>query len=362
MRARSATSSVRASCRFLHGPPLQPACRSHPRAHAPEMTGMGPRARARASGDGVHHGGPVLVQAATRAGAAPEIERGILSIEEQIAEHESKIANPESHIPERNTLDPRQRNALVTSKWPGDIAPDGTAAAQPVRVELVKAFGAAWLLIASEIGPDSTVDARAALAHNARLAIGALAVDRGTELLVRDVLGMRSREVRTPHGQDVHPSRCPREQQCLRAGRVEAQVDVSMPTIHFDVEPHLVVVRPGLMVVQDRDEEIFFTGSWYWYRRGPVWYRTRSCRGGWVIAPRHAVPAKLMRMRRCRGGCTCSSRSRVPGQSASTHSSGRAHSACAATASLRSSGLPQRGDCGEGRRRRDALPRGCLAG
>lgn len=81
---------------------------------------------------------------------------------------------------------------------------------------------------------------------------------------------------------------------------VEAQVDVSMPTIHFDVAPPLVVARPGVMVVQDRDEEIFFTGSWYWYRRGPVWYRTRSYRGGWVIAPRHAVPANLMRMPRGR--------------------------------------------------------------
>jgi hypothetical protein len=60
-----------------------------------------------------------------------------------------------------------------------ELEPDGIAAAQPVRVELVKAFGAAWLLLVAEIGPESTVDARAALAHNARLAIGALAIDRG---------------------------------------------------------------------------------------------------------------------------------------------------------------------------------------
>jgi hypothetical protein len=78
--------------------------------------------------------------------------------------------------------------------------------------------------------------------------------------------------------------------------QVTAEVVVAAPTIHFDVAPPLVVVSPGVMVVQDYGEEIFFTGGWYWYRSGPIWYRTHDFRGGWVVAPRGYVPARLVRL------------------------------------------------------------------
>ena len=51
-----------------------------------------------------------------------EIKKGISSLERQIAEHESKIANPERHIPGWSSLDPRQQRALIEKKWPSDIA------------------------------------------------------------------------------------------------------------------------------------------------------------------------------------------------------------------------------------------------
>jgi hypothetical protein len=52
-------------------------------------------------------------------------------------------------------------------------------------------------------------------------------------------------------------------------------------------------------VVRDCDEEVFFSGGWYWHP-GPrgVWYRTHSYRGGWVVAPRHAVPGAIVRLPR----------------------------------------------------------------
>jgi len=57
------------------------------------------------------------------AGRSPaELDRGINSIERQIAEHEQAIADPTSKIPNFNELDPRQQTALVTRKRPGDIA------------------------------------------------------------------------------------------------------------------------------------------------------------------------------------------------------------------------------------------------
>ncbi|HEY2748953.1 MAG TPA: hypothetical protein VGL86_30240 [Polyangia bacterium] len=76
-------------------------------------------------------------------------------------------------------------------------------------------------------------------------------------------------------------------------------VEVAAPTFSFSAAPPLVTVAPGVQVVRDHDEEIFFSGGWYWHA-GPsgVWYRTRSWRGGWVIAPRHGVPMAVMRLPR----------------------------------------------------------------
>lgn len=52
----------------------------------------------------------------------PQIERGIASIERQIAEHQAKIQNPSTYVDDWAALDHRQQQALLTSKWPGDIA------------------------------------------------------------------------------------------------------------------------------------------------------------------------------------------------------------------------------------------------
>ena len=51
-----------------------------------------------------------------------QLQKGIKSIKKQIAEHYDKIANPEKHIKDWKNLDPRQRDALLNKKWPGDIA------------------------------------------------------------------------------------------------------------------------------------------------------------------------------------------------------------------------------------------------
>ena len=71
------------------------------------------------------------------------------------------------------------------------------------------------------------------------------------------------------------------------------------PTVRFEAPPPLAVVEPGVQVVRDCDEEVFFSGGWYWHP-GPsgVWYRTRSYRGGWVVAPRRAVPVAVARLPR----------------------------------------------------------------
>lgn len=71
------------------------------------------------------------------------------------------------------------------------------------------------------------------------------------------------------------------------------------PAIRFEAPPPLTVVEPGVQVVRDSDEEVYFTGGYYWHA-GPdgTWYRTRSYRGGWVVAPRHMVPGAIVRIPR----------------------------------------------------------------
>ncbi len=52
---------------------------------------------------------------------AKEVQKGINSYEKQIALHKDKIANPASHYPDWDKLDPRQREALINKKWPAEI-------------------------------------------------------------------------------------------------------------------------------------------------------------------------------------------------------------------------------------------------
>jgi len=77
---------------------------------------------------------------------------------------------------------------------------------------------------------------------------------------------------------------------------VRADVVVEPPAIEFDVRPPLVVVSPGIYVVEDYDYEVFYVSGWYWSNRSGVWFRTRDYHGGWRRAPARYVPGKLVRM------------------------------------------------------------------
>jgi hypothetical protein len=59
------------------------------------------------------------------------------------------------------------------------------------------------------------------------------------------------------------------------------------------VLPQLVVVSPGVQVVPEVDDEVFFVERHYWVRRDGGWYRSPSHRGGWVLVPGRGVPARL---------------------------------------------------------------------
>ncbi|HZY03886.1 MAG TPA: hypothetical protein VFF02_10320 [Anaeromyxobacteraceae bacterium] len=62
------------------------------------------------------------------------------------------------------------------------------------------------------------------------------------------------------------------------------------------VLPPLVVVQPGVQVVQDYDREIFFVGGYYWVRQDGSWYRTHNPYARWYYVRPAYVPVGLVRM------------------------------------------------------------------
>ncbi|MDP2875650.1 MAG: hypothetical protein Q8O00_05650 [Holophaga sp.] len=81
----------------------------------------------------------------------------------------------------------------------------------------------------------------------------------------------------------------------LCPGAVHAQV-----TVHIDIGlppvPRLVLIQPGIQVVEGFQEEVFFHSGWYWCRRPNGWYRARTARARFDVVEVHRVPRSLVRM------------------------------------------------------------------
>jgi hypothetical protein len=54
----------------------------------------------------------------------------------------------------------------------------------------------------------------------------------------------------------------------------------------FVAQPELVVVSPGVQVVADYDEPIFYSDGLYWRFTGGAWYSSRVHTGGWYVNSR----------------------------------------------------------------------------
>jgi hypothetical protein len=68
-------------------------------------------------------------------------------------------------------------------------------------------------------------------------------------------------------------------------------IDVGLPAV-----PALVVLQPGVQVVEGFREEVFYSGGWYWCRRGNAWYRARSPRAHFTWVEARRVPVALVRI------------------------------------------------------------------
>jgi hypothetical protein len=60
-------------------------------------------------------------------------------------------------------------------------------------------------------------------------------------------------------------------------------------------EPDLVEVEPGIRVVYDYDEPVFFSDGFYWRLSGGTWYRSSVHTGGWIVY--NDVPSRIRGIR-----------------------------------------------------------------
>ena len=87
------------------------------------------------------------------------------------------------------------------------------------------------------------------------------------------------------------------------AGGGQATVTLGLPA----VLPPLIVVQPGVRVVSDFDDKVFFVDGYYWVRRDGGWLRARDHRAAWYrveprYVPRPLVQAPPGRYKHYRGG------------------------------------------------------------
>jgi hypothetical protein len=68
----------------------------------------------------------------------------------------------------------------------------------------------------------------------------------------------------------------------------------------FEEAPQVVFVTPGVYIVPDSPEEIFFSAGLYWTLRDGSWYQCRGHHQKWVRTRGDRVPPTIMRMPRGR--------------------------------------------------------------
>ncbi|NOK07853.1 MULTISPECIES: hypothetical protein [Corallococcus] len=79
-------------------------------------------------------------------------------------------------------------------------------------------------------------------------------------------------------------------------GQVRVDIDVKLPDIVFSTPPPLVVVQPGVQVVEDYDEDLYVVDDAYWVRRDGRWYRARDYHGGWEVVEERRVPVTVVKL------------------------------------------------------------------
>ncbi len=75
----------------------------------------------------------------------------------------------------------------------------------------------------------------------------------------------------------------------LAQAQVNVHIELGLPAA-----PRLVVVQPGIQVVEGFREEVFFRNGWYWCRRHDGWYRARRPQAHFEWVEVRRVPRALV--------------------------------------------------------------------
>lgn len=78
--------------------------------------------------------------------------------------------------------------------------------------------------------------------------------------------------------------------------QINVQVAIPVPTLDVQVGAPLVYVAPDVWVLPDSDDEVFYSGGWYWSRRDGYWFRSHGRQSGWVVVQEPRVPRRLIHM------------------------------------------------------------------
>jgi len=73
--------------------------------------------------------------------------------------------------------------------------------------------------------------------------------------------------------------------------QIHIGIELGLPRI-----PRMVVISPGIQVVEGYEGEVFRQGGWYWCRRSDGWYRSRSPQARFEWVEERRVPGGLSRM------------------------------------------------------------------
>jgi hypothetical protein len=73
---------------------------------------------------------------------------------------------------------------------------------------------------------------------------------------------------------------------CTASGSARYSASATMPS--------LVYIGPGVQVIEDYNEPVFYSSNVYWRYNGGIWYQSRTYTGGWVRVT--TPPAAIVRI------------------------------------------------------------------
>jgi hypothetical protein len=76
---------------------------------------------------------------------------------------------------------------------------------------------------------------------------------------------------------------------CLAGGQVSGRMEAS-------ADPMLVEIDPGIWVIEDYSEPVFYVEGYYWLYRDDAWFRSSHHAGGWARV--QSVPQVVVRIER----------------------------------------------------------------